>query len=90
MSFQNGLFLNFDYKFTEIGRKLVRSELKIYGSLDEYIGDYTTKSDVQFANFRKMFEYFFYLYVLIILAFVLNQIYKYKRMIRMTYSLPYI
>ena len=81
MSFENGLFLNLDYKLTEIYRNLVKSKLKIYENLDEYIGDYTTKSDVQFANFRKIFRYFFYLYILIILTFVLNQTYRYRRVI---------
>ena len=72
MSFENGLFLNLDFKLTEIYRKLVRSEVKIYENLDDYVGDYTIKSDIQLANFGKIFRYFFYLYVLIILAFVLT------------------
>ena len=79
MSFENGLHLNLDYKIAEIYRKFVRSELKIYESLDDYIGDYTIQSNVQLANFRKIFWYVFHLYVLIILTFALNQIYKYRR-----------
>ena len=82
MSFENGLFINFDYKLTEIYRKLIRSEIKIYENLDDYIGDYTTESDVQLANFRKIFQYFFYLCVLIIVAFVLNNIYRYRKVIK--------
>ena len=90
MSFQNGLFLNFDYKLAKACRNLVKSELKVYENLEEYIGDYTTKSNIQLANLGKIFQYFIYLYLLIISAFVLNQIYKYRRVIRMAYSLPYI
>ena len=61
---------------------MVRSELKIYESLDDYIGDYTIKSDVELANFKTIFQYFCYLYVLIILAFVLHHIYNCKRMMK--------
>ena len=78
MTFQNGLFLYFEYKITEIYRKLLRSEIKIYENLNDYIGDYTTESAVQLANFRKLFQYFFYLNVLILFAFVLNHIYRHR------------
>ena len=78
---ENGLYLNLDYKLAEIYRKLVKLKYKIYENLDDYIGDYTTKSNIQLANFRKIFHYFFYLYVLIILAFVLNHIYRYRRVV---------
>ena len=81
MSFQNGLYLNLDYKLTEVYRNLAKSEIKIYENLDDYIGDYTTESDVQLTNFGKIFQYFFYLNVLIILTFVLNHIYRYRRVI---------
>ena len=81
MSFENGLYLNLDYKLTEIYRNLVKSKIKIYGNLDDYIGDYTTESDIELANLRKIFQYFFYFYVLIILTFVLNHIYRYRRVI---------
>ena len=80
MSFENGLFLNLDYKLAEVYRQLAKSEIKFYENLNDYIGDYTTKSDVQFANFKKIFHYFFYLNVLIILTFILNHIYRFKRM----------
>ena len=81
MSFENGLYLNLDYKLFKIYSKLVSSEIKIYENLDDYIEDYTTESNIQLANFRKLFQYFFYFYVLIIVAFVLNHIYRYRRMI---------
>ena len=76
MSFENGLFLNMDYKLTEIYRKLVRSQLRIYENLDDYIRDHSTDSDVQLDNFRNLFHFFFYLYILILLAFILNFIIK--------------
>ena len=81
MSFENGLFLNLDCKLFEKYRKLVRSEIKIYENLDDYIGDYTTRSDIQLANFGMIFQYFCYLNVLIILTFVLNHIYRYGKVI---------
>ena len=90
MSFENGLFLNLDYKLAEIYRQLAKSEIKIYENLDDYIGDYTTESDVQLTNFGKIFQYFFYLNVLIILTFVLNHIYRYRRVIIKPNQLPYI
>ena len=82
VSFENGLFLNLDYRLGEIYRKMVRSQLKIYENLDDYIGDYMVKSDVQLDNFKKIFSYFCYLYVLVILVFVLNHIYGYRRVIK--------
>ena len=82
VSFENGLFLNLDYRLGEIYRKMVRSQLKIYENLDDYIGDYMVKSDVQLDNFKKIFSYFCYLYVLVILIFVLNHIYGYRRVIK--------
>ena len=81
MSFENGLFLNLDYKLAEIYRKLVKSKFKFYENLDDYIEDFTVKSNIQLANLRKIFQYFFYLNVLIIVAFVLNHIYRYRRVI---------
>ena len=81
MSFENGLYLNLDYKLTEVYRNLAKSEIKIYENLDDYIGDYTTKSDIQLDNFGKMFQYFFYLNVLVILTFILNHIYRFKGII---------
>ena len=90
MSFQNGLFLKMDYNIIETIRKLVKSETKIYENLDDYVEDYTTESSVQLANFRKLFQYFCYLYVLIIWTFVLNHIYRYRRVIKITKQLPYI
>ena len=53
---------------------MVRSKIKVYESLDNYIGDYTIISDIELANFGKIFKYLFYLYVLLILTFVFNLI----------------
>ena len=82
ISFENGLFLNLEYKITERYRKFVESKLKIYENLDEYIRDYTDKSDLQLANFRTIFQCLCYLYVLIILIFVLSLIYRRRRVIK--------
>ena len=65
----------------------IKSELKVFETLQEYYDEYSSVSGVHLENFRRIFVYYAGLLIVVFFTFIVHKIYKYikRNLIRIKY-----